>query len=300
LKKLIEKFSVYLTAEKNCSPHTLRAYMGDLWHLADFMAKEQKCRPQEVDAAAIDNICVRRYLAHLRQSGICKKSVARKLSTFRSFYHFLARQHLLAEPKNFSVATPKADKPLPKFLYYPEIEALLDAPDDSLAGLRDKAILELSYGAGLRVSELVAVNVGDIDNTVGYLRVLGKGCKERIVPVGRPAMDAVRAYEQARCGDGKYPPQKGEALFLNLRGGRLTDRSVRNIVDKYIKIAAVNRHISPHTLRHTFATHLLENGADLRAVQEFLGHSSMSTTQIYTHVTKSRLKEVYDKTHPRA
>ncbi|MGI5891352.1 MAG: tyrosine recombinase XerC [Bacillota bacterium] len=298
MQALIKKYNMYLIAEKNYSTHTLRAYESDLLDLAAFMAREQACTPVDIDINAIDNLLIRHYLSYLRQSGLSKRSIARKLSTIRSFYHFITRENLLKEAKNFTVSTPKADQYLPRFLYYPEIEALLTAPDESLGGLRDKAILEVIYGAGLRVSELVSLNIGDIDYSVGYLRVFGKGSKERIVPIGLPAMEAVKAYSQARAQ--KYPLVKGKALFLNNRGGRLTDRSIRNIVNKYMEKAAINHKISPHTLRHSFATHLLDNGADLRSVQEFLGHASMSTTQIYTHVTKNRLKEVYDKTHPRA
>lgn len=296
MQELIKKYMMYLLVGKHCSPNTVRAYESDLTDLCIFMAKEQNAKV--VDMAAIDNIAIRHYLAYLRQQGIGKRSISRKLSAIRSFYHYIMREDLVKDINMFTVKTPKADKMLPKFLYYPEIETLLSMPDDSFLGLRNKAILEVLYGAGLRVSELVSINIGDIDFVVGYVRVMGKGSKERIVPIGLPALEAVKAYEAAR--DVKFPLSKEKALFLNNRGGRLTDRSVRNIVNKYIKEAAIQQKISPHTLRHSFATHLLDNGADLRSVQEFLGHSSLSTTQIYTHVTKSRIKEVYDKTHPRA
>ncbi|MGI6361929.1 MAG: tyrosine recombinase XerC [Bacillota bacterium] len=296
MRELIDKFVMYLQVGKNYSANTVRAYEADLLALADFIAEEQS--KEEVDLSSIDNLTIRHYLADLRQQGISKRSMARKLSAMRSFYRFTLRENLTENVPIFTVTTPKSDKMLPKFLYYSEVEALISAPDNSLLGLRDSALLEILYGAGLRVSELVSINIGDIDQAVGYVRVLGKGAKERIVPVGIPALKAVKAYMAAR--QGKYPLKKGQPLFLNNRGSRLSDRSVRNIINKYIQKAALKQKISPHTLRHSFATHLLDNGADLRTVQEFLGHSNISTTQIYTHVTKSRIKEVYNKTHPRA
>jgi len=246
-----------------------------------------------------DSISMRNYIASLRHQGLRKSSIARHLTAIRSFYRFLCREEVAELNPAQAVASPKRDKLLPHFLYYEEVEALLNAPDDSLGGRRDKAILEVLYGCGLRVSELTALDCGSIEHDVGYLRVFGKGAKERIVPIGLEAVNAVNRYLSLRAEHGANT-DKQLPLFLNLRGGRLSDRSVRNIINKYTEQIALIKHISPHTLRHSFATHLLDNGADLRSVQELLGHVKLDTTQIYTHVTRSRMREVYDRTHPRA
>lgn len=240
-------------------------------------------------------------MAQLQEKGLSKSTVARKLAALRSFYRYLTREEIINANPMTNVTTPKLEKRLPKFLYYQEVEALLNAPDASNQGQRDKAILETIYGGGLRVSELVGMNMGDIDFSLGYARVFGKGSKERIVPLGGAALRALKQY--ISCGRKELEAKsisRQEALFLNKYGGRLSARSVRNIVNKYVAQAALTQKISPHALRHSFATHLLEAGADLRSVQELLGHVKMATTQVYTHVTKKQLKTVYQKTHPRA
>ncbi|MDD2498406.1 MAG: tyrosine recombinase, partial [Desulfitobacteriaceae bacterium] len=255
----------------------------------------------QVDAAQVDHLTVRRFLAKLQAKGLSKSTMARKLAALRSFYRYLAREEIVKVNPMLNVHTPKMDKRLPKFLYYKEIEALLNAPDSTSQGERDKAILEVIYGGGLRVGELEGLNIVDIDFSLGYARVFGKGSKERVVPLGGAALRALRQYlSQGRKELEARSGSRQEALFLNKYGRRLSARSVRNIVDKYVAQAALNQKISPHSLRHSFATHLLEGGADLRSVQELLGHVKMSTTQIYTHVTKKQLKSVYEKTHPRA
>lgn len=298
MQDLMNKFLLYLMVEKNASPKTITAYSSDLSHFGAFLAKEQGVTFAKVSVNKADSLQMRRYLSYLQQQGLAKSTIARKLAALRSFERYLCREELLDKNVAAAVATPKKEKKLPKFLYYPEIEALMEAPKDDFAGLRDKALLEVIYGAGLRVAELVSINVGDIDMSVGYVRVFGKGAKERIVPLGEVALESVKRYIKAR---GEITTaEKGTPLFLNRFGKRLSDRSVRNILNKYVDQVALTKKISPHTLRHSFATHLLENGADLRAVQEFLGHVSMSTTQIYTHITKSRMKKVYDQAHPRA
>lgn len=299
MEELIKKFLFYLLVEKNASPRTIDSYQRDLRRFGAYLAKFQGRDHKDVDLREVATVDLRGYMASLQQKGLSKASIARHLSSIRSFYRFLCREGIIEENVASHIATPKKEKKLPQFLYYPEIEELLAAPDcNNLLGLRDKAMLEIAYGSGIRVSELVSANIESVDFSVGYIRVFGKGAKERLVPLGEIALNATRAYFSAR-GIVK-PLQKNQPLLLNKNGTRLSDRGVRDILNKYVKQIALKRKISPHTLRHSFATHLLENGADLRSVQEFLGHASMSTTQIYTHVTKSRMKSVYDKTHPRA
>ena len=300
LEQQLQGFLRYLQAERRASPHTLRNYEADIRAFAAFLAQEQGLKnAAAADISRADSISLRNHLAALKRQGLQKSSQSRHLTALRSFLRYLIREgELTANPAELT-ASPKKDRHLPQFLYYEEVEALIEAPDESLAGLRDSAILEMLYGCGLRVSELTALDVGSVDTVVGYVRVFGKGAKERINPLGAAAAQAVTAYLKARKEAGQLDGAKS-ALFLNLRGGRLSCRSVRNIVDKYIQKAALTKHLSPHGLRHSFATHLLENGADLRSVQELLGHASISSTQIYTHVTRSHMKEVYDRTHPRA
>ena len=296
---LLGQFIDYMVIERNASPRTIESYAADITDFARFIAAEDGICWQDIDTAKVEVLDVRRYMAHLNRKGLKKSSASRHLVALRSLFRYLCREDLLPLSAPAMVRTPKKDQTLPKFLYYTEVEALLAAPDDSFTGMRDKAILEIVYAGGLRVSELVGLSVGDIDFAVGYCRVLGKGNKERLVPIGVPAVNAIEAYLKAREQKGQQL-KKGEPILLNRSGGRLSDRSVRNIVNKHMRQAGMFQHISPHTLRHSFATHLLEKGADLRSVQEFLGHVNMSTTQIYTHITKSRMKTVYDKTHPRA
>jgi integrase/recombinase XerC len=225
--------------------------------------------------------------------------VGRKLASIRSFYRFLVREGLLESNPLEGIATPKAEKRLPKFFSVDDIFRLMDAATgDKSAIARDKAILELLYSSGLRVSELESLNLNELDLSEGMVKVMGKGRKERMIPVGNKALEAVREYLKYRDSFGRVRDEK--ALFLNCRGGRLTSRSVARIVDKYLRRAGVAGHGSPHTLRHSFATHLLDAGADLRGIQELLGHASLSTTQKYTHITTDKLMEVYDKAHPRA
>lgn len=296
----LERYLRYLRVERNAAANTLQAYSRDLRAFCAALAVEQGLPPGQGDVLAADPLSVRNYLADLHRAGLKKSTINRHLTAIRGFYRYLCRENILAQNPAANTSSLKREQYLPKFLYYEEVDALLGAPDpETLAGSRDRAILELLYGAGLRVSELTALNCGHISAEVGYIRVFGKGAKERLTPLGGQALAAIEAYLAQRQAQG-IASGPAAPLFLNLRGGRLTDRSIRNIIDKYIDQIALVKHISPHGLRHSFATHLLENGADLRAVQELLGHSSVSTTQIYTHISKSRMKEVYDKTHPRA
>ena len=291
MKAAIEQFCSYLESERNVSAHTLAAYQSDLSQFAAFLSSQKGVStPEEVD-----HLTLRHYLAQLHK-GHAKSSVGRKLSAIRALFRFLVREGRLAKNPAELVATPKKEKRLPFHLNIDQVTALMGAPPVSgeLAS-RDRAVLEILYSCGIRVSELTGMNVGDLDLQGGLARVLGKGGKERLVPVGSCARQAAAAYLEERGG-----PAPDAPLILNARGGRLTRRSVGRMVDAHMLLIAAMRKVSPHTLRHTFATHLLEGGADLRAIQELLGHASLSTTQKYTHVSIDRLMEVYDKAHPKA
>ncbi len=286
MNRYIDKFIAYLQIEKNFSPHTITNYSLDLTEFMGFM--------ENMAVEHIRYLHLRKYLAHLRTQQLKPRSIARKLSSLRSFFRFLQREGLIQENPAVLLITPKLDKTLPKFLSEKEMVALIEAPAlEARAGRRDRAILETLYSSGLRVSELVGLDVDHVDFISNMLRVMGKGKKERLVPVGDKALEALKAYLDAR----KAPHR---ALFLNKNGTRLSSRSVRNIINKHILAASLGMKVSPHVLRHSFATHLLERGADLRSVQELLGHVNLSTTQIYTHITTERLKDVYDRAHPRA
>jgi len=290
MHRYIEKFVNYLKVEKNAAKHTILNYTIDLKAFASFLG--------EKDITAVDHFTLRKYLAEMRAKNYSKRTTARKLASLRTFFKFLYREgHIKTNPIT-AILTPKLDKKLPVFLDVDKVAKLVQSPpDDNASGLRDRAILETLYSSGLRVSELVGLDEDDMDFISGVIKVLGKGSKERLVPIGEPAIAAIRKYLSER---NKGKVRDKDAVFLNRSGTRLTDRSIRRIVDKYIKKCSIVEHISPHSLRHSFATHLLDRGADLRSVQELLGHMNLSTTQIYTHVTMDRLKSVYDKAHPRA
>ncbi len=298
----LDAYLYFLQVEKNASAHTLLNYQRDIFNFIDFLAREQGIRDAEVRAEQVNHLIVRAYLAELKSHGYARTTVARKLAAIRSFFRYLCREEILASNPLKAVATPKQEKRLPSFLYREEVEDLLAAPAaDTFSGLRDRAIFELLYATGIRVSELVGLNREDLDFGMGYVRVLGKGQKERVVPVGNYALRALQAYfSKAKTLFKEEKTPRGCPMFLNNKGKRLTDRGVRYLLNKYIKQISIQKKVSPHTLRHSFATHLLDAGADLRTVQELLGHVKMSTTQIYTHVTKERLKQVYAKAHPRA
>ena len=286
--RYIEKFLRYLDIERNASPHTLLNYRLDLLQCRAFLQQ-----PWE----SVNHLAIRRYLAHLKQASLAKRTVARRLASLRSFFRFLCRDGLLKDNPAVAVSTPKLERRLPNFLTEPEVSKLLETPPDTGAWpLRDRAILETLYSTGIRVSELVGISMDELDMIGGSIRVMGKGKRERLAPIGDRALQAIQAYLRQR------PPAMAasRALFVNQRGGRLSARSVQRLLGKWIKQASIAQHVSPHTLRHSFATHLLNRGADLRSVQELLGHLHLSTTQIYTHVTTDRLKAVYDRAHPRA
>jgi tyrosine recombinase XerC len=298
--KYLDEFLVYLKIEKDASYHTQRAYKADLI-LTDEFIKNITNRKIELGDIKVNTSIIRQYLAYLQKENYSRKSIARKLAALRTYFKFLCKKGYFNTNPAKSIFTPKLAQTLPTFLYKKEIIELIETPDDStVLGLRDRAILEVLYSTGIRVSELVGMNLNDIDYTKEVVKVLGKGDKERFVPIGSYALAAIKKYLDKRWQSLKKDQLSQSALFLNSRGRRLTSRGVRCIVNKYIRRMCISKHVSPHTLRHTFATHLLDAGADLRLVQELLGHASLSTTQIYTHLTKERLKSVYDQAHPRA
>jgi integrase/recombinase XerC len=292
--KKIDAFIDHLRFERNASPHTLDAYRRNLLQFYDHMQETG------VPFSRIDNMVIRSYLARLYHKEEKKSTIARKLAALRSFFQFCMQKKWLKDNPAKVVATPKQDKPVPSFLSEEEMASLLDVPDTRKPlDLRDKALLEMLYATGLRVSELVGLDLEDVNFEERLLRVRGKGKKERLVPYGRAAEDSLHAYfrvrpslARGRIGD--------TAVFLNYRGERLSTRSVQRVVRACIRQTALKRRISPHSLRHSFASHLLSRGADLRSIQELLGHASLATTQKYTHLDLGHLLDVYKKSHPRS
>ena len=286
-------FLRHLERERNASPHTIRAYGEDLQQFSAYLRRILGRQPRPEDA---DQVLIRGFLADLHKRGLKKTSSARKLAGLRTFFRYLCREGRLDRNPARALLSPRLEKRIPSPLEEAQVEALLDVTGDDPVSLRTRAILELLYATGIRCAELVGMDVGEVDLEARMVRVLGKGRKERIVLFGTRAREALRAWLRARKG---LRP-KTEAVFINLRGGRLSDRSVRALLSLRVRQVALSRRCSPHTLRHSFATHLLARGADLRAIQELLGHASLSTTQRYTHVDTRQLLEVYKKTHPRA
>jgi integrase/recombinase XerC len=290
-----EEFLRAAAAERDLSPHTLGAYRSDLTAFNGW-AERLGC----TEVGQIDRTVLRRYVAYLAERRYARRSIARKASALRSMLAWAAGRGLIASSPATDLAVPKLDQPLPRVMRADDAARLCELPpDDDAVGLRDRAILELLYSSGLRVSELCDLDVDEVDTSQGMVQVTGKGRKQRRIPVGVPAQKAMQRYvSDARLAlmDGK---NGAHALFLNRRGRRMNPRSVRAMITKYLKAEGAPS-ASPHTLRHSFATHLLDNGADLRAVQELLGHESLATTQIYTHVSTERLRAVYEQSHPRA
>lgn len=288
MERYIEDFIRSLKAERDISRHTEKAYINDLQEFITFVDKSHQ---------DIDNLDIRTFLASLHQKKLKKTSISRKLASIRSFFKYLHREGVVRKNPARLVSSPRLPKTLPRFLSIDDVFSLMDAPKgETFKTTRDKAILELLYSSGLRVSELASLDMADLDIKEGLVRVKGKGKKERIVPIGSKALDAIKNYLPERITKKRRSP----AIFLNNRGGRLTDRSIRRILYIYSRLLNLRGNLSPHTLRHTFATHMLHGGADLRAIQELLGHSSLSTTQRYTHVDITHLTDVYDKAHPMA
>lgn len=279
---------------QNRSEHTVTAYQTDLNQFFRFAALELAQEAESLQVQEIDLYIVRSFLGTLAEQGLARKSMARKLAALRSFFKFLCHKEIIQVNPVQRVASPKLGRKLPHFLYLDQVWGLLNAPDETdLLGCRDKVILELLYGSGLRVSELVSLNRDNIDLDSGIVRVWGKGQKERVVPMTYYAVQAIQTYLGRRA-------DQNPILLLNYQGTRLSERSVRRILDKLVSKISLEQHVHPHMLRHSFATHLLDGGADLRSVQELLGHKKLSSTQIYTHLTRERLKEVFAQAHPRA
>jgi len=296
MQEVFNKYINYLEAERNMSAYTVRNYTADLLDFFSFLRANGISSLKDVD-----RLTLRDYLSHLMKQGFVKASIARKLSAIRSFYRYLLQVGLVSTSPVATTSSPKLDKRLPSFLTQEEVGRLLEAPDVSTPqGQRDRALLELLYASGLRVSELVRLDLEQINLDTREIRVWGKGAKERAVLMGKPAAEALTTYIS-----GGRPKLLGEkrsstALFVNRYGGRLPERRVQRILEKYARLAGMDKRVHPHMLRHTFATHLLDGGADLRVVQELLGHAALSSTQIYTHVTKSQAKKVYLSAHPMA
>jgi len=293
VQRAVAAFLAHLKQERNASPHTLRAYAHDLAEFQGHLREELRREPRPRD---VDHLLIRAFLARLHRAGLKKSSAARKLAGLRTFFRYLCREGVLERNPARSLLSPRTERRIPAHLDEAEVSALLEFEADTAWRTRARAILELLYATGMRCSELVGLDLLELDLDARLVRVVGKGRKERIVPFGRSAHQALIAYLPVR----EKARPRCEAVFLNARGGRLTDRSVRLIVARRLSETAVARRISPHALRHSFATHLLERGADLRSIQELLGHTSLSTTQRYTHVNAKHLLEIYRKTHPRA
>ena len=297
--RLVQAFLNYLLVEKNCSPLTIANYERDIKAFVDFYRVKAGT---DFTWAGLTVLQIRSYLAFLNATNYARRTVARRISSLRSFYKYLVREGRVEQNPFTKVRTPKLDKRLPTFLEEVEIDEILALPDKSLLGLRDQAVLEMLYATGCRVSELVGLTLNSVDLSNMFVLLLGKGNKERLVPIGHSCRSALQVYylqSRAVLMD-RYRVAEHKHVFVNNRGGKLTDRSVRRILDKYVSALALQKHVSPHTIRHTFATHLLEHGADLRAVQELLGHANLATTQIYTHVTTELINSVYHKNFPRA
>lgn len=337
---LIDEFLNYLKFERHFSPHTAKCYSADLRQFVGFLADQKpgastpapgavSFEPPSVTASvpsfggesqgaaiatldppktdsrqlliAVDVDVIRSFMGFLQQQDYSRATTARKLATLRSFYKFCVRRSYVTASPVSTIRTPKQDRRLPKCLDVEEVQKLLEAPEtNTLLGARDRAMLETMYSTGVRVSELVALDMGDIDFLGESLHIRGKGKKERIAPIAPTALAAIRRYLETRKADPKWESSQQHILFVNKHGTRLSTRSVRRKLDKYLHQCGLDPTISPHTLRHSFATHMLNNGADLRSVQELLGHQSLSTTQVYTHLTTQQMKESYDEAHPRA
>lgn len=305
MEQLISQFLEHLRYERNVSEHTLRNYASDLNQLLDYLAPPhpQTGTRTVPDISQIDHITIREWLSRLHAQQKTKSSIARKLAALRTFFQFLVREGEIELNPAKLVSTPRLEKKLPKHLSIEEAIKFIETPDkETDIGKRDGAMLELLYATGVRVSELTKIDFKDVDFKSRLIRVSGKRRKERIVPFGEPALEALRSYLNVREHFLNNAPvsERDEALFLNYQGTRISPRSVGRMVEKYIRICAGMHDISPHALRHSFATHLLDSGADLRDIQELLGHARLSSTQIYTHVSMEKLVEVYDKAHPKA
>jgi integrase/recombinase XerC len=305
MQHYIDRFADYLKYQRNASAHTLRNYLSDLEQFYDHLCpRDQTGNRREIDIHQIDHITIREYMAKLYRDSRKKSSIARKLATLRTFFKFLCREQVLESNPARLVSSPRQEKRLPKVISVDDVVHFIETPDtETILGKRDRAIIELLYATGCRVSEVAGMNVADIDLKNQTIRVRGKGRKERFVPFGSKAKEALSAYLPERntlLSEAPEHKRDANAVFLNYQGTRISTRSIARLIEKYVKECALAQNISPHSLRHSVATHLLSAGADLRAIQELLGHARLSTTQIYTHVSIEQLMQVYDKAHPRA
>lgn len=295
MEKMLEAFIEFISVERGLAKNTIESYERDLKNYITFLNKENIYNIDNTTRTVIVS-----YFLYMQKQGKASSSISRSCAAIKAFYHFLMNERLIQSDPTINLETPKMEHRLPRVLTVDDVENLLNQPDTNTCwGLRDKSMLELLYATGIRVSELIKIKIDDINLDVGFLRCVGKGSKERIVPVGSVAMNYIKLY----INTARYEILKGkdnDILYLNHRGEGLTRQGFWKIIKKYALKAGISSKITPHTLRHSFATHLLENGADLRAVQEMLGHADISTTQIYTHITRNRIKEVYDRTFPRA
>jgi len=292
----LDSFLEYIESERNFSEHTLRAYSADIVEFVRHSDRGESLKPDDVD-----HLMLRRYLAYLRDTGRSRSTIARKLASLRTFFKYLVREEMMEDNPAADMRTPRKEKRLPGVLDEKQVRRLIEQPEtDSFLGLRDRAILEILYSTGIRASELVGANIEDVDLLGEVIKVRGKRKKERLAHLGSFAVAAIKDYLDARRLQPRAPMFDKRALIVNRFGKRLSDRSLRRTISKYFRQACLELKVTPHTLRHSFATHLLDRGADLRSVQELLGHESLQTTQIYTHVSTERLKKVYEKAHPRA
>ncbi|MFC4712383.1 site-specific tyrosine recombinase XerD [Planococcus dechangensis] len=296
-KDALDDYLHFLRVERQLAENTLVSYTRDLKAYLQFMEEVE----QLPSVGKIERVHILNYLRHLQETARNSRTVARHISSIRSFHQFLIREKRSDTDPTVHLEMPQMDKKLPNVLSIEEVDALLESPDTSKAsGLRDRAMLELLYASGMRVSECINLDIEDVHLTMGFVRCTGKGGKERIIPLGRAALEANRQYIESGRLEMRKPSEKTDALFINQRGKRLTRQGFWKLLKQHTQKAGIQKELTPHTLRHSFATHLIENGADLRAVQEMLGHADISTTQIYTHVSKTRLKDVYSQFHPRA
>lgn len=298
MQQAVDRFLRFLRVERNASPLTIKSYGEDLTSLDQFLTESAG---RELQPAEVTPQDLRGYVSAMHEAGYAKSSVARRLASMRSFFRFARREGLVDSNPAKPLRNPRPDRRLPHFLTTDETSQLLETPVSSKPlGARDRAILETMYSAGLRVSELVSMNEGDMDLVSGVVRVRGKGKRERLAPLGRHAIQALKGWLKSRELSPREPQGPHAPVFVNRFGRRITTRSVARMLEKHIQVSGLDRRTTPHTLRHTFATHLLDRGADIRSVQELLGHKSLVTTQIYTHVSKAGLRKAYDQAHPRA
>ncbi|ETP69660.1 integrase/recombinase XerD [Planococcus glaciei] len=296
-KDALDDYLHFLRVERQLAPNTLTSYERDLKSYLQYLKEVE----QLDSLRKVERVHILNHLRHLKETTKTPRTVARHISSIRSFHQFLIRERVVDNDPTVHLEMPQMEKKLPNILSIEEVDALMQAPAENKAnGLRDRAMLELLYASGMRVSECINLNIEDVNLTMGFVKCYGKGGKERIIPLGKTALAACRTYLENARGELAKPETKTDSLFINQRGKRLTRQGFWKLLKQHAQKAGIQRELTPHTLRHSFATHLIENGADLRAVQEMLGHADISTTQIYTHVSKTRLKDVYSQFHPRA